>query len=108
VRPLADGRRIYCEGFEYQGEPILVTEFGGIALADSQPGSWGYSAVSNEAEFYHRYRDLIDALTNGQVVRGFCYTQLTDVEQEVNGLLRADRTPKIALWKIRELTRVGQ
>jgi hypothetical protein len=108
VRPLPDGRRIYCEGYKYQGEPILVTEFGGIAFSDSQPASWGYSAVSNETEFHDRYRDLIEALTHRRVICGFCYTQLTDVEQEINGLLRADRTSKVALSKIRVLTQVGQ
>jgi hypothetical protein len=51
-----------------------------------------------------RYRSLVEALLRSSPVQGFCYTQLTDVEQEVNGLLAYDRTPKADLARIREIT----
>jgi beta-galactosidase/beta-glucuronidase len=98
------GRRIYAPGYAYRGEPILVTEFGGIAFAGEE-GGWGYSTVANPEDFLRRYGAMIDALLSSDPVRGFCYTQLTDVEQEVNGLLTYDRKPKADVEKIREITK---
>jgi hypothetical protein len=97
------GRPIYAPGYAYRGEPILVTEFGGIAFAGEE-GGWGYSTVSDADEFLVRYEAMIDALLDSTPVCGFCYTQLTDVEQEVNGLLSYDRKPKADLAKIRGIT----
>ena len=59
-------------------------------------GSWGYgkSAVTKE-DFYKRLESQVDALLSlSDKVWGYCYTQLTDVEQEENGLYLYDRTPK--------------
>jgi hypothetical protein len=39
---------------------------------------------------------------------GFCYTQLTDTYQEANGLLNADRTPKIPLAEIAKATGISR
>ncbi len=97
------GRRIYAPGHGYRGEPILVTEFGGIAFAGEE-GGWGYSTVTDAGEFLGRYEAMIDALLACDPVQGFCYTQLTDVEQEVNGLLTYDRRPKADLERIRAIT----
>jgi beta-galactosidase/beta-glucuronidase len=96
-------RAIYAQGFGYRGEPILITEYGGIAYqADPQEG-WGYSTVSSSEALVEAYRDVTEALLESPVVQGFCYTQLTDVEQEINGLLTYDRKPKCDLSKIREI-----
>lgn len=97
------GRRIYAPGHGYRGEPILVTEFGGIAFAGEE-GGWGYSTVTDAGEFLGRYEAMIDALLACDPVRGFCYTQLTDIEQEVNGLLTYDRRPKADLERIHAIT----
>ena len=97
------GRPAYVPGFAYRGEPILVTEFGGIAF-DSEDEGWGYSTVANAEELLERYGTLISALLESDPVQGFCYTQLTDVEQEVNGLLTYDRRPKADLVRIRKIT----
>ena len=97
------GRRIYAPGYTYRGEPILVTEFGGIAFAGEE-GGWGYTTVADADEFLGRYEAMIDALLDSAPVCGFCYTQLTDVEQEVNGLLTYNRKPKADLAKIRGIT----
>jgi len=97
-------RPVYALGYGYRGEPVLVTEFGGIAFRGVDPGSWGYRTVSNAEELLERYEALITALIRSEVVRGFCYTQLTDVEQEINGLLTYDRKPKADLARIREIT----
>jgi beta-galactosidase/beta-glucuronidase len=94
---------IYVAGHGYRGEPILVTEFGGIAFSGDEAG-WGYSTVTGAEEFLERYEALIEALLRSGPIQGFCYTQLTDVEQEVNGLLTYDRNPKADLSRIREIT----
>ncbi len=96
-------RPVYVSGYAYRGEPILITEFGGIAFSGDEAG-WGYSTVSDAEEFLARYGSLIEALSQSETVQGFCYTQLTDVEQEVNGLLTCDRRPKASLDSIRMLT----
>lgn len=97
-------RPIYTVGHAYRGEPILITEFGGIALVDEKPGHWGYRTVTEPEQLLARYDELIKALRQNETVQGFCYTQLTDVEQEVNGLLTYDREPKIDLERIRKVT----
>ena len=84
----------------------MITEFGGIAVSGEKGGTegWGYSTVTSTEEFLERYEALIEALLQSKPIQGFCYTQLTDVEQEVNGLLTYDRKPKAPLEEIREIT----
>jgi hypothetical protein len=60
--------------------------------------------VANAEELLERYGTLISALLESDPVQGFCYTQLTDVEQEVNGLLTYDRRPKVDLVRIHKIT----
>jgi hypothetical protein len=72
---------------------VLVSEFGGIALQGS--GGWGYGKTASAVDLVDRYRELVEALMAPGPVEGFCYTQLTDVEQERNGLLTFDRHPKV-------------
>ncbi len=98
-------RAIYANGFAHRGEPILLTEFGGIAYrigAGSQQG-WGYTSVNGEEDFLREYRRVLEAVYSSTAIHGFCYTQLTDVEQEVNGLLTYDRKPKCDLKEIRNI-----
>ncbi len=97
-------RDLYVQGFAHQGEPILVTEFGGIGYQKDAQQGWGYTTASEDSDFIERYRAVVNALLASPHVQGFCYTQLTDVEQEINGLLTYDRTPKVALETIREIT----
>ncbi len=101
---LAGGRPApaYLPGYSYRGEPLLVSEFGGLALRGS--GGWGWSEVGSEQEFLATYSALVSALMQPGPVEGFCYTQLTDVEQERNGLLTADRRPKVDVAAIRATT----
>jgi beta-galactosidase/beta-glucuronidase len=76
-------------------EPVMITEFGGITLVGGD-GQWlGYGTVRDPAELLAGYRSLVDALLDSPVLTGFCYTQLTDTLQEQNGLLTADREPKV-------------
>jgi len=96
-------RPIYTPPHGYRGEPILISEFGGIAFSADERG-WGYTTVADAKEFTEHYESLITALLQSACVKGFCYTQLTDVEQEVNGLLTRDREPKADPARIREIT----
>ena len=84
----------------WHGEPVFMSEYGGIGLnvvsdADRKT-SWSYGkATSSYEEFYARYKGLTDALLDNPRMLGFCYTQLTDVEQEQNGLFTyVGREPK--------------
>ncbi|WP_197028393.1 glycoside hydrolase family 2 protein [Bacillus sp. EB01] len=96
-------RGIYADGFEHKGEPILLTEFGGIGFKVGDDQGWGYTSVKNEQEFVADYRRVMEAVYASKALHGFCYTQLTDVEQEINGLLSYNREPKCELAKIREI-----
>lgn len=96
-------RSIYSNGFEHQGEPILLTEFGGIGFKVGETGGWGYTSVTKEEEFVEDYRRVMGALYASKILHGYCYTQLTDVEQEINGLLTYQREPKCDLKKIKEI-----
>lgn len=89
------GRRMFAEGWAYEGQPILLTEVGGISFRKDAQEGWGYSHAVSEADFALRYYQVISAMLESPPVQGFCYTQLTDVEQEINGLLTYDRAPKI-------------
>jgi beta-galactosidase/beta-glucuronidase len=91
----------YLDGYRYRGEPVLVTEFGGVALEGS--GGWNYGEVANAEGLVRTYAELIDGLMGGPV-DGFCYTQLVDIEQERNGLLTFDRQPKVNPSRLRPHT----
>lgn len=82
----------------YQGQPFFVSEFGGTGLnLGAGQRAWSYgSAPTSVGEFMARYKGLADALLDDPNMFGFCYTQLTDIEQEQNGVYHYDRTPKYA------------
>ena len=85
-------------------QPIMLTEFGGIAFGFDKREGWGYSRSRTPEEFVERYSELMETVRNLPALAGFCYTQLTDTYQEVNGLLYADRTPKAPLEVIAAAT----
>ncbi len=107
------GRMLVVEGKAATGHPIVITEFGGIALGrkndePSHTGSgkdkdeeiWGYSRADSSKALLDRYRALMKVVRELPALAGFCYTQFTDTYQEANGLLYADRTPKAPLKEI--------
>ncbi len=86
-----------AENTPYRGQPYFVSEYGGIWWNPGQKGTdaWGYGdRPKSDREYLDRYKALTDALLDNPKVAGFCYTQLTDVEQEVNGLHTFARVPK--------------
>jgi len=98
------GRYLLAEGSEYQDQPVMMTEFGGIAFNDGNIDNWGYYGKVNDIEdFCNRLKPVTSYLLNSRKFAGFCYTQFADVMQETNGLLTADRKPKIELKKLYEI-----
>ncbi|HYG36853.1 MAG TPA: glycoside hydrolase family 2 TIM barrel-domain containing protein, partial [Clostridia bacterium] len=86
------------------GVPFMVSEFGGTFWGEKQ-GGWGYgNGPKDIEEFYTRYEGLVGALLDNPNMFGFCYTQLTDVEQEHNGLYYYDRRPKFDLKRLHAIT----
>jgi len=100
--PNARPEPAYLPGYAYRGEPVIVSEFGGVALAGSSGFGWS-EAVGAEG-LLKTYQEMIEALMQPGPVQGFCYTQLTDVEQEQNGLLTFDRRPKVDPNLLRRVT----
>ena len=92
---------------EYGGQPYLVDEYGGIkwvAGREYSEISWGYGdAPKTLEEFYRRLEGLTDVILGYGHICGYCYTQLTDVEQEQNGIYSYDRTPKFDMDRIRAI-----
>jgi beta-galactosidase/beta-glucuronidase len=93
---------LFVRGARYRGQPIMLTEVGGFL---SEPNALPqkerdrlyefYASVTGPEELLAKYRDLMQGLASLPFLAGFCYTQLTDVEQELNGLLTYDRKPKV-------------
>jgi len=89
---------------EWEGQPYMIDEFGGLGWIpkDQRNNSWGYGAqIETEDEFFQILEKEVDAIKACKGVVGFCYTQITDVEQEKNGVYYYDRRPKFdaAKWK---------
>nr|MBQ5811075.1 beta-galactosidase [Clostridia bacterium] len=106
--PLENGTPVKFPHFVGEGLPTFMSEFGGIWWNPENPdGGWGYGGVSgrpaSEEEFIERYRGLVTAMIENKAICGFCYTQLTDVEQEVNGLYTYDRKAKFPPEVIRAI-----
>lgn len=98
------GKPLYASGYDYEiGTPILITEFGGISFDTNDEKSWGYTAVNSPEILISEYKRIIDAFSKSDAIFGYVYTQLYDVEQEVNGFLTYDREPKCDIEKIKEI-----
>lgn len=92
----SDHRALYASGSSHRGEPVLLTEWGGIAFSGGRQGEWGYNGtVDTEEQFLDRFRAMVQAFRGAGFFVGHCYTQLTDVQQEINGLATPDRRPKV-------------
>jgi hypothetical protein len=89
----------------YAGGPFFVSEFGGIWWnPDAKPGedSWGYGERPTRIEeFYQRFESLCAILLDNPHMFGYCYTQLTDVFQEQNGIYTFDRRTKFDSQRLR-------
>jgi beta-galactosidase/beta-glucuronidase len=103
------GKMYLAPGCKYNGSPLYLSEFGGIAYIlpgerDVPEGSWGYSGIEpTETAAMDRLRGLYQAVAKLPRIQGICYTQLCDVEQEINGILTYDRRPKFDLREIKRI-----
>ncbi|WP_227494043.1 glycoside hydrolase family 2 protein [Ramlibacter pallidus] len=106
------GRVLTLDGYPHQGQPIMLTEFGGITYqAQAEEGvkkTWGYTEIGDAEAFARMYEQLLETIVHTALFSGFCYTQFADTFQEANGLLHADRTPKIPLERIRKVTSMSR
>jgi beta-galactosidase/beta-glucuronidase len=96
----------YLPTYAHRGEPVIVSEFGGVQLSGG--GGWAYGEVEGPAQLLETYKAQVEALLDPGPVEGFCYTQLTDVEQERNGLLTFARHPKVEPALIRAVTQTAK
>ena len=101
------GRTIAIGDFRPHEHPVILSEFGGIALIEEgeRERGWGYSRVQDAEQLAAAYEGLMRALYAGRGIAGFCYTQLTDTFQERNGILTAERQPKVDVARIASATR---
>ncbi|MDY6023443.1 MAG: beta galactosidase jelly roll domain-containing protein [Candidatus Borkfalkiaceae bacterium] len=99
-------RSAFSDGYGYDGQPIILSEFGGVKYSPDDT-SWGYgNAANTEKELENRIAGLVKATAENKKIAGYCYTQFTDVYQEKNGLLTFDRKPKISLEKIKHINEI--
>lgn len=92
-----------ANGYEYKGQPIIISEYGGIALNNDEKG-WGYgNKVNSEEDFMRRFDSITTAIKKVPYICGYCYTQVTDVQQEINGLLDIERNFKVNPEAIRRI-----
>ena len=95
----------FADGYGYKGQPIMITEYGGIAFQTDK--GWGYgNQVSDEKEFLNRFKNITEAIKRIPWCCGYCYTQLTDVQQEVNGLLSENRAYKVSPDKVKAINEI--
>lgn len=106
------GRVLTLDGYPHQGQPIMLTEFGGITFQSHREEgvqrTWGYTEIGDAETFARMYEQLLETIIHTALFSGFCYTQFADTFQEANGLLHADRTPKIPLERIRKVTSMSR
>lgn len=91
---------------KYEGQPYFVSEFGGTYwnIDEDPSAAWGYGqAPKSLDEFYERFEGLINVLLDNPKMCAFCYTQLTDVYQEKNGIYAFDRRAKFDLEKLHKI-----
>jgi beta-galactosidase/beta-glucuronidase len=106
-KPFYNGPKDKPWSIPYRGQPYFVSEFGGIWWnPDAKKGedSWGYGErVKSIEEFYRRFEGLCNVLLDDPSMFGYCYTQLTDVFQEQNGIYKFDRRAKFDLNRLRAI-----
>ena len=97
------GKSALANGYEYKGQPIIISEYGGIAFNNDDSG-WGYgNKVNTKEDFIKRFDDITTAVKKIPYCCGFCYTQVSDVQQEINGLMDMERNFKVEPEIIKEI-----
>ena len=101
---------LFARGSKFRNQPIVLSEVGGfLAIPPDIPPEKRdmlyqfYGSVESPEHFVEKYRDLMEGIASLEFLTGWCYTQLTDIEQEINGLLTYDRQPKVPPHSIAEI-----
>lgn len=99
----SSAKSAFANGYEYKGQPIIISEYGGIAF-DNDDSGWGYgNKVNTKEDFIRRFDDITTAVKKIPYCCGFCYTQVSDVQQEINGLMDMERNFKVEPEIIKEI-----
>lgn len=99
--------KLFSENYVYNGQPIIMSEYGGITLNSDKGWVYG-NPVKSEKEFLDRFEKLNDAIRKTKYICGYCYTQLTDVQQESNGLVYDDRNDKFSSEIINKIASINE
>ena len=89
-----------------EGQPTQISEYGGVRLGEGE--GWGYEVQPTEEKFVEEYTKQTASILACKKISGFCYTQLYDVEQEENGLVKYDRTPKLSEKAMDEIAKINR
>ena len=105
-------RPLFAPGSKYRGQPIVLSEVGGfLAIPPDVPVEKRdllyefYDSFRTAEELLEKCSDLMRGIASLKFLAGFCYTQLADIEQEINGLLTFERAPKVPPEQIAEINR---
>ena len=97
-------RRLLLNPEDRRGQPVMLTEFGGLSIKPKTGEKWfGYATAQTDEEYLAMMAQLFDAIYASTDLAGFCYTQITDTLQETNGLYDENRKPKLPLEQVRDI-----
>jgi len=97
-------KRLLLEPGDRRGQPVMLTEFGGLSFHPTSGEPWfGYATANSAEEYLAMVEGLFDAIHQSPELAGFCYTQITDTLQEKNGLYDENRQPKLPVDKLRDI-----
>jgi beta-galactosidase/beta-glucuronidase len=97
-------KRLLLRPEDRRGQPVMITEFGGLSIHPKAGKAWfGYATAESDDEYLTMMKSLFDAIYESPDIAGFCYTQLTDTQQETNGLYDENRKLKLDGDKLRDI-----
>jgi hypothetical protein len=93
--------------------PLLLSEFGGYSYPveghRSTKKTYGYGACRSKEELTKKIIDAYEKMVIPAIEKGLCgsiYTQVSDVEDEINGMMTYDREVlKVDGEKMQELAK---
>ncbi len=97
-------KRLLLRPEDQRQQPVMITEFGGLSIHPKEGTAWfGYATAQSDDEYLQMMAQLFDGIYESPDLAGFCYTQLTDTQQETNGLYDENRKPKLPLERLRDI-----
>jgi beta-galactosidase/beta-glucuronidase len=97
-------KRLLLRPEDRRGQPVMLTEFGGLSMHPKSGEAWfGYATAQSDEEYLAMIKQLFDGIYESTDLAGFCYTQLTDTLQETNGLYDENRQPKLPIERLRDI-----